>query len=383
MAGDNPLDYLYPLDTTGKAASNRVPNERQTLNPPEEPLDYHFVIPKAGPFYRNSVVLTHIPTGRVLVRGADWAPGHKFHSASYELQGVEGGLYLSILFYDRTLSGEIKIDYQNLGGEWTLSENKILEILSNRAVDPRSVTYEEVSGKPEVFPPVDHNHPVDDMTGFRELIQATYDVAAAIRARTDDWLENPPIIIGDWYNKDEVDALIAALEDTNSDALRQLAQQLQQLQNDYLALKARVDGHDTAIGAINTTLSTHTGQIAAITTVNNQQATDITALQQRCSALEATTTSLQTQITQLNTNLTNTINSVNSNLQGQINTLSSNKLDRNATAVNSALLEGNNTAAILAAAYNQIGSNGKRNLYVSGADPTGGDGAIGDVWFKV
>jgi len=361
MAGTDPLAYLYPLDTTGEAPSNKIPNERQTLNPPEEPLDYHFIIPKAGPYYRNTLQLIHIPTGRTLVRGADWAAGHKFHSASYELQGIQGGVYLSVLLYDRTLSGEVQLIYQNLGGEWTLDENKILEILSNRAVDPRLVTYDEVSGKPNVFPPIDHNHPAEDMTGFAELIQATYDVAAAIRERTQDWLDNPPIIIGDWYNKDEVDGLIASLEDSGNDQIRDLGNQLQQLQNDFLTLKGRVDGHDTAIGSLNTSVANQGGQIAAIIQVNNGQATDITALQQRCANIETNVTSLQ--------------NSVSS--------LQSTKLDKTAQAADSALLQGNNLSQVLAAAYAQVGSNGKRSIFISSADPTSGQGAVGDLWYKV
>lgn len=212
MAGENPLDYLYPEDQTGYAATNKVPNEYRTLNPPEEELDFHFILPWAGPFFRDSMVITHVPSGRTLYRGIDWAPGHKFNSASYELQNVRGGVYASILLFDRTLSGQIRMDeYQTLGGAWTLNENKILEIMSNRMHDPRQVTFEQVSGKPDVYPPVDHNHPADDMTGFVELIAATYDVAAAIRQRTTDWLENPPVLMSEYYTRDQVDAKFAEI----------------------------------------------------------------------------------------------------------------------------------------------------------------------------
>lgn len=177
-------DYLYPLDITGQAVTNKVLNERQTLNPPSEPLDYHFILPFAGPYFRDTMKLVHITTGRALVRGIDWMPGHKFHSASFELEGIRGGIYSSILFMDRGLSGQVQLaEYQTLGGEWTLSEQKILEVLSNRAVDPRSLTYDEVSGKPNVFPPIEHSHDVSDLTGMIELIQSNYDISASIRAR--------------------------------------------------------------------------------------------------------------------------------------------------------------------------------------------------------
>lgn len=193
MANDQVLEYLYPEDITGEAISNKVVNEKQTLNPPQEPADFHWVIPAATPYFRDTMKIKHIPTGRYLERSIDWAPGHKFNTASYELQGIHGGVYASILFYDRTLSGEIEFEvYQTLGGNWTLSESKILEMLDARATDPRFVAYEEVNGKPVVFPPVEHNHPADDLTGMRELVVSQYDTAAAIREKTEAILGNLP-----------------------------------------------------------------------------------------------------------------------------------------------------------------------------------------------
>lgn len=206
MADANPLDYLYPLDITGLAVTNKVVIERETLRPPVEPLDFHFTIPKAGPYFRDSMVIKHITSGRTLVRGVDWSPGHKFLKASFETQNTRGGLYTSVLLFDRTLSGELEYtEYQTIGDNWTLSENKILEILANRVVDPRSATYEEVSGKPEVFPALPHDHPSDDFTGMVEQVEATYDVATAIRQQTDTFLQNPPVLFGMYYKKTEID----------------------------------------------------------------------------------------------------------------------------------------------------------------------------------
>lgn len=214
MASADPvLQYLYPEDQTGFAATNLIVGEKQTLNPPPAPEDndgeitFHIVIPFAMPFYRDSLTIKHVPTGRMLIRGTDYAPGYRFNTASFELESKRGGIYGGILLYDRTLSGQIELSYQTLGGNWTLNENKIFEILSNRAIDPRTVTYEVVSGKPDVFPPLPHNHPVDDFTGAAEIIASNYDIAAAIRERTSDWLKNSLDILSDYYSKDEIDAM--------------------------------------------------------------------------------------------------------------------------------------------------------------------------------
>jgi len=218
MATTDVTAYLYPLDLTGAAATNKVVGEKQTLNPPPAPEDndgeinFHFVIPFATPFFRDSMKIKHTTTGRMLVRGTDWAPGHRFIQASFEVENVKGGIYASILFYDRALAGQIEFtEYQTLGGTWTLDENTILEILSNRLVDPRSVSYELVSDKPETFPPLPHGHPATDVTGMNEVVIATYDVAAAIREKTQTFLDNPPILLSEFYTADEVDAKLEAL----------------------------------------------------------------------------------------------------------------------------------------------------------------------------
>lgn len=204
------VQYLYPEDITGAAATNKVGPERQTLNPPDEEFDFNWIIPKAGPYFRDTMKIFNVATGLELKRGTHWAPGHKFVSASYELQGLKGGIYGSILLMDNTLSGQIELRvYQTLGGAWTLDEGKILELLDAKSIDPRSVAYEEVSGIPEAFPPIEHNHPADDMTGMSEQVAATYDIAAAIRERTNDWLENPPLLPQLYYTRDQIDAMLA------------------------------------------------------------------------------------------------------------------------------------------------------------------------------
>jgi hypothetical protein len=221
MASTDPvLQYLYPEDQTGTATTNLVKGERQTLNPPDAPTDqelesgdfairFHFAIPFATPYFRDSLKIKYIPTGQYLTRGTDYACGHEFQAASYELQNVLGGIYGSILFFDPTLSGQIELEYQTLGGNWTLDENKIFEILANRLVDPRSVTYDEVSGKPEVFPPVEHNHPADDFTGMKEMLVAVAALVAAVQNQTDTYLQNPPILFGLYYKKSEINTMIA------------------------------------------------------------------------------------------------------------------------------------------------------------------------------
>lgn len=206
-------DFLYPLDVTGEAASNRVPDERHTLIPAEGATEFNFIIPKAAPFFLDSVILTYGPSNTPLVRNTHWFAGHRFMRANEELYTPKGGLYGSILLKDKNLAGYVTLTYQTLGGAWTMDEARIIQILNNRLVDPRIVSYEQVNGKPEVFPPMDHGHNAStDFTGFQEVILALNEIPAAIAEAAQWQHENPPVRLSEFYTRTQVRNITDPLE---------------------------------------------------------------------------------------------------------------------------------------------------------------------------
>lgn len=66
----------------------------------------------------------------------------------------------------------------------------------------------------------------------------------------------------------------------------------------------------------------------------------------------------------------------------EMNLLLANKLDVNGTAVSAQNVNGYTATTLLQTAYAQVGTMGKRDLYVSQTDPVAGTGVVGDVWFK-
>lgn len=180
MATNPVAAYLYPFDSTGTATTNKV-TERQTLSPPSAPGDFHFILPAAAPFYATGLVVTHLTSGKVLTRGVDYLLGHKFVKASFT---IGKDIFGSILFTDLTLSGQVSIVYQTVGDKWVLSATKILEILTNKAIDPRTTTWDSIEDMPDTFPVVAHSFNIDDFVGMSELVTATSDIATAIRERT-------------------------------------------------------------------------------------------------------------------------------------------------------------------------------------------------------
>lgn len=94
-------------------------------------------------------------------------------------------------------------------------------------------------------------------------------------------------------------------------------------------------------------------------------------------------------VTPMNAHITNGANphsvtavQVGAYTTGQTDGLLNTKLGVTATAANSNLLSGATHAQVLASAYAQVGSMGKRNLFTSTIDPSAGSGVVGDVWFK-
>lgn len=169
-------ELLYPFDPTGKASTNLVTGERQTVTPPGI-LDFYFVIPKAGPYFRESLKLKLYPGGQPLVEGVDYSCTHLFADATHS---IGTGLYGSITFYKRTIVGSVEMEYQTVGGDWTIDEGKITEILANKLIDPRITTWEQVVDLPYQFPPINHEYDIDDWTGAKEMVEQLEGIKEAI-----------------------------------------------------------------------------------------------------------------------------------------------------------------------------------------------------------
>jgi hypothetical protein len=172
----NTNDFLYPFDPTGVATTNLIVGERQVINPPGM-MDYYYIVPKAGPYFRESMVLTLYPSGRVLIEGIDYVCTHLFHAATHS---VGQGIYGSVLFYDHTLTGTVSLKYQTIGGDWTISESKILEVLTNVHLDPRLTTWEQVVDLPYQFPPIAHEFNINDFVGADDIVNELTSIRQAI-----------------------------------------------------------------------------------------------------------------------------------------------------------------------------------------------------------
>lgn len=168
----------YPFDPTGTASTNLVQGELQILPPPNA-ANFVLLIPFAAPYFRSSLQVVYVPTGAVLVEGVDYYCTHYFYEATTK---VGQPIYGSVTFIDRSLAGTVRFRYQTIGGDWTLSELQIIEVLSNTMLNPRTATWEQIVDLPYQFPPLGHDHDVVDMTGMTDVVQAIFAIADAITA---------------------------------------------------------------------------------------------------------------------------------------------------------------------------------------------------------
>ena len=174
------------VDLTGQSPANLETGEIQTLNPPRY-FDRHFLVPSLGPFFAEGVkvVKVGIPgmPDEELHLGTDYFLTHKYAEATYYLSqdAPPRTLYASISFYDPTLVGQIKLDYQYLGGPFKLSGAQVLQLLADRIYNPRIAYMEQITGAYVRFPPTDH--PTDANTiefGFTEVAERLRDIRDAL-----------------------------------------------------------------------------------------------------------------------------------------------------------------------------------------------------------
>lgn len=174
----NTNEFFYPFDPTGKATTNLVSGERQVVNSPGI-MNFFYIVPKAGPFFRDGLKVKLYPSGIELVEGVDYNPTHYFHAGSH---GTGLQMYGSLTFYDHTLTGTVSLEYQTIGGDWVLDEGKIVELLANNLIDPRITTWDEAIDLPYQFPAIDHEFNVDDFIGMEEVVSGLTRIKEAIIA---------------------------------------------------------------------------------------------------------------------------------------------------------------------------------------------------------
>lgn len=163
----------YPLDLTGKHPDNKVVNERYIIDA-RNPV---FKL-SAGAFYTDSVVITHL--GEKIAPRVDFTFTRLVEEA-VKLSNQDVAAFITLK--DRSLSGEILITYQAVGGEFQNIHNTIVDILENYKLDKRGVFYNDVVNLPSAFVPVRHLHSIYDIYGLNPIADPLNELVKLARTR--------------------------------------------------------------------------------------------------------------------------------------------------------------------------------------------------------
>lgn len=166
------LPFRYPLDPTGVSPDNRIAAEAHTL--PNRTV--RAFAPLYGAFFAESLIIRDRATGQTL---------NSSQYRSTELFEFPTGRYGKeicgiVLITDTSVSSNIEVDYQVLGGEYSTNTDAIVQMLNSLEFDNRPVRWPDIIGKPDAFEPAFHYHDVGDVYGFEYVVHAIERVRTAI-----------------------------------------------------------------------------------------------------------------------------------------------------------------------------------------------------------
>lgn len=188
---------IYSLDPTGMSSDNKILNEVNVVNPPDQISDASFIVPRVTPFFREGLVITH--GARILVENVDYQL--VFRSVALS-EHFERELFGGIMFVTRSFAGTINLTYQVLGGDFQTADTVLLEQVARLTGSIRWITYDQLVGVPSGFPPAYHSHDMEqDIVNMASVVDAVEQIAiqlslaprtvGEVSARLMDHLEAP------------------------------------------------------------------------------------------------------------------------------------------------------------------------------------------------
>lgn len=174
----------YALDLTGTSTDNYV--EAEIIDLPSTAK--RAVVLTGGPFYTESIVVYDNLTGQPLTKKTQYIAAQLIENATVRT-GKE--VCAVLIITDQSVSPQIRVNYQVVGGVYTLCVDALIAMVEAAAIDNRDITWGGIIGKPNLFPPGHHLHDLGDIYGFEYLVLALEEVRKAI-------------IMGDTASHDEI-----------------------------------------------------------------------------------------------------------------------------------------------------------------------------------
>lgn len=173
----------YPLDLTGNHPDNRVMAEVHSINPQERIFNV-----MAGAFYTESVQITYL--GEQLRAHEDFR-FHRVVEDAIRQSGKDVAMLIEIT--DKSVSGDIEVRYQAVGGEFQNIHESLVDMLENYKHDARGTFYKDIIEKPRFFEPVRHLTSIYDIYGLNPITGPLNELVSIARHRATK--ENSSLLI--------------------------------------------------------------------------------------------------------------------------------------------------------------------------------------------
>ena len=173
----------YPLDLTGNHPDNRVMAEVHSITPQERIFNV-----MAGAFYTESVQITYL--GEQLKAHEDFR-FHRVVEDAIRQSGKDVAMLIEIT--DKSVSGDIEVRYQAVGGEFQNIHESLVDMLENYKHDARGTFYKDIIEKPRFFEPVRHLTSIYDIYGLNPIAGPLNELVSIARHRATK--ENSSLLI--------------------------------------------------------------------------------------------------------------------------------------------------------------------------------------------
>ena len=173
----------YPLDLTGNHPDNRVMAEVHSITPQERIFNV-----MAGAFYTESVQITYL--GERLIAHEDFR-FHRVVEDAIRQSGKDVAMLIEIT--DKSVSGDIEVRYQAVGGEFQNIHESLVDMLENYKHDARGTFYKDIIEKPRFFEPVRHLTSIYDIYGLNPIAGPLNELVSIARHRATK--ENSSLLI--------------------------------------------------------------------------------------------------------------------------------------------------------------------------------------------
>lgn len=172
-------DVVYGFDPTGRAAENKVQNELHTLAAVNA-APSRIIIPTFAPFYANGHLVEHIAlngTVTELHEGVDYYLALPYMDAT---RSTGKSLYGGIPIINSFADGGIRITYQTVGDKWCCDVDYVYARLAETIFNPRMTWWDKLTNVQDLFPPMDHDHSLDDVYQITVLFDRLTEIRDAI-----------------------------------------------------------------------------------------------------------------------------------------------------------------------------------------------------------